>query len=190
MNFFYLATDLLSYGENRIMLPHRSPLSLLPIYLLALILLTLPAATGCSRNADPVTSMPAFSLTSAQDGSTIHSRDFAGQTLVVAFFATWCPPCRQEVPTLIALQEKYGNGDFTVLGISVDQGDARGVRNFMSELGINYPVVMSGPDTPRNFGDVFGIPTTFLIDRQGEIIQRFDGYVDIRVLERELQAVL
>ncbi|ADH87001.1 TlpA family protein disulfide reductase [Desulfurivibrio alkaliphilus] len=169
---------------------HLAPLPLLLFCLFALVLLTLPAVTGCSRSDGPVTSMPTFSLASAQDGRTIHSRDFAGKTLVVTFFATWCPPCRQEVPTLIALQNKYGDGDFSVLGISVDQGDTRTVRNFMNELGINYPVVMSDADTPRNFGDVFGIPTTFLIDRNGEIIQRFDGYVDIRILERELQSIL
>lgn len=167
--------------------PPRSPLGGLAVILLAL----LAAMAACSPNGDSqVASMPSFNLASAEDGSNISSRDFEDQALVVTFFATWCPPCRQEVPNLVALQEKYGNDDFTVLGISVDQGDTRAVRNFMSEMGINYPVVMSDTDTPKNFGDVFGVPTSFLIDHQGEIIQRFDGHVDLPVLERELRAIL
>lgn len=161
--------------------------------LTGVLLLLLAVGAGCGQNAsgtDLGTSMPSFSLASARDDSTINSGDFQGQAMVVTFFATWCPPCRQEVPTLISLHNKYADQNFSVLGISVDQGDSRGVRNFMNELGINYPVAMSSPDTPKNFGDVFGIPTSFLIDRQGDIVERFDGYVDIRVLERQLQAIL
>jgi len=156
-----------------------------------LALLALPLlAVGCSRDGGgPITTLPQFSLASAADGSPINSRDFKGQALIVNFFATWCQPCRQEVPSLIALQNKYGERNFSVLGIAVEQND-RAIRNFMSELGINYPVAMSAPDTPKTFGGVFGIPATFLIDRQGNMIRRFDGHVDIQVLEHELQAIL
>ncbi|MFH7320877.1 TlpA family protein disulfide reductase [Desulfurivibrio sp. D14AmB] len=168
-------------------------LALLPALGLILLLLLLVAGIGCSDRKQQFTmveTMPAFALSSALDGSPIDSRDFQGQAMVITFFATWCAPCRQEVPTLIALQNKYADRNFTVLGISVDQGDTRTVRHFMTELGINYPVAMSDPDTPKSFGNVFGIPTSFLVDRQGNIVQRYDGYVDITVLERALQEVL
>ncbi|MFU8818544.1 MAG: TlpA disulfide reductase family protein [Desulfurivibrio sp.] len=158
---------------------------------LMLLALLLAGVAGCSeKQSTAIDTMPRFSLTSALDESTINSSDFKGKVMVITFFATWCPPCRQEVPTLIALHSKYADRNFSVLGISVDLGDTRVVRNFMSELGINYPVAMSGPDTPKSFGNVFGIPTSFLIDRKGNVVQRYDGYVDITVLERELQAIL
>lgn len=156
---------------------------------LLLALLLVPAA--CADNsANNSASIPDFTLESAVDGSPISNSDFNGQAMVVTFFATWCPPCRQEAPILAALHDKYGGEDFTVLGISVDQGGPRQVRGFMNETGINYPVAMSAPDTPKNFGDVFGVPTSFLVDSQGRIIQRFDGHVDLQVLERELKAIL
>jgi len=168
-------------------------LALLSALGLILLLLLLVAGPGCSDRKQQLTTvgtMPAFTLSSALDGSPINSQDYKGQAMVITFFATWCAPCRQEVPTLIALQNKYADRDFTVLAISVDQGDTRKVRNFMTELGINYPVAMSDPDTPKDFGNVFGIPTSFLVDRKGNIVQRYDGYVDITVLERALQEVL
>ncbi len=156
-----------------------------------LILLFIVVAAGCAEKKKPAgEAMPEFALNSALDESTINSRDLKGTAMLINFFATWCPPCRQEVPTLITLQNKYAGENFTVLAISVDQGGNRTVRNFISELGINYPVVMSAPDTPKKFGDVFGIPTSFLIDRQGNIVQRYDGYVEIGVLERDLRAIL
>ena len=174
-------------------LPTRPASPLSPILALALLTLFI-FIPGCSRDSDraqaQADTMPAFLLEAVPQGDMISSDDFAGQALLVNFFATWCPPCRQEVPSLVALQNKYSGRGFTILGISVDKDGRSLVENFMQEMGINYPVVMSAPDTPRNFGNVFGVPTSFIIDRQGRVVKRFEGYVEIPVLEKEIQAVL
>ncbi|MDZ7640710.1 MAG: TlpA disulfide reductase family protein [Desulfurivibrio sp.] len=156
---------------------------------LLLVLLLLPLA-GCDQQDEEKASIPSFTLQAVRNAGTISDGDFQGQALLINFFATWCPPCREEAPVLAALQDKYGDDDFTVLGISVDQGGIQTVRDFLAEVGINYPVVMSAADTPKSFGGVVGVPTSFLVDSQGQIIKRYEGYVEQRVLERELQKIL
>ncbi len=144
-------------------------------------------ASGCASDA---AQMPRFSLPSAVDGKVLDSNSLQGKTLLVNFFATWCPPCRQEVPSLVALQEKYGAHGFSVVGISTDEGGSRMVVSFIQSMEINYPVVMSDARAPRDFGNVMGIPTSFLVDRSGKIRKRYDGYVDHDTLERDLNAIL
>lgn len=145
------------------------------------------AASGCASDA---AQMPRFALPSAVDGKILNSDSLQGKALLINFFATWCPPCRQEVPGLVALQEKYASHGFSVVGISTDEGGSQGVATFIRNMEINYPVVMSDARTPRDFGNVMGIPTTFLVDRSGKVRKRYDGYVDHNTLERDLNAIL
>jgi len=154
--------------------------SLLAFCLVALGLLLLIAP---AQAASP---MPRFVLPSVIDGKAIDSATFKGKALLVNFWATWCPPCRKEIPSLIALQEKYGAKGFSVIGISTDQGGSSLVAKFAQKMNINYPVVISDNDTPRNFGNILGIPTSFLVDKDGNVRKRYDGYVDHETLERDL----
>ena len=153
---------------------------------LALCILVLVMAST-AHGAAP---MPHFALPSAADGKIIDSNSFKGKTIIVNFFATWCPPCRKEIPSFIKLQEKYGPKGFTVIGISTDQGGPQLVAKFMKKMKINYPVVMSDSQTPRNFGNILGIPTSFLVDSQGNVRKRYDGYVDHNTLERDLNRIM
>ncbi len=153
---------------------------------LAMLLLSVSVAEG--KGEMPV--MPEFSLSSAVDGKEVSSSDFEGQVLLVTFFATWCPPCRQEIPTLIKLQKKYAPKGFSVIGLSVDEKGPKVVVKLIEKEKINYPVLMSDSRTAKGFGGIAGIPTSFLVNRKGEIVKRYPGYVPLSLLEKDIKSEL
>jgi thiol-disulfide isomerase/thioredoxin len=110
--------------------------------------------------------------------------------LLVTFFATWCPPCIQEIPSLIALQDSYKSKGFSEVGFSVDEGDLEPLYNLIEKFGINYPVLLAEPDIARSFGGVSGIPASFLVNGQGEIVKKFLGYVSHDFLEEDIKSML
>lgn len=134
--------------------------------------------------------MPQFALPSVHDNVVIDSRSYQGQTLLINFFATWCPPCRKEIPSLVTLQKKYGPRGFAVVGISTDEGGSALVARFAEKMGVNYPVLLGDPQTMKNFGGIIGIPTTFLVNSQGIIVRRYEGYTEQKILEKELDRLL
>ena len=156
------------------------------IFLATLMLLLLVSAA----NGDPLEKMPEFSLSSALDGNEVRSEDYAGKVMLVTFFATWCPPCRQEIPTLIKLQNDYGDKGFSVIGMSVDEKGPSVVVKMINKEKINYPVLMARGKTARDFGGVAGIPTSFLVNKQGMIVKRYPGYVPHAMLEKDIKDIL
>ncbi len=156
------------------------------IFLAGMLLLLFVSAANGKENEK----MPAFSLPSALDGKTVESGDFAGKVLLITFFATWCPPCRQEIPTLISLQEDFGPKGFSVIGLSVDEKGPKVVVKMIEKDKINYPVLMAKSKTANDFGGVTGIPTSFLVDRQGMIVKRYPGYVPKSLLEKDIKELL
>lgn len=143
-----------------------------------------------SADAQTVDVMPAFSLQSAVDGKVVTSEDFKGKVLLITFFTTWCPPCRQEVPSLIKLQKKFTSRGFSVIGLSIDEKGPKVVVKLIDKEKINYPVLMADNKTKSDFGGIVGIPTSFLIDRQGKVIKRYPGYVPFSRLEKDIQTIL
>ena len=133
--------------------------------------------------------MPEFNLPSALDGEVVKSKDFAGKVLLVTFFATWCPPCRQEVPTLIKLQSDYESKGFSVIGLSVDDKKKVVVKMIKKEK-INYPILMAKGKTARDFGGIVGIPISFLVNKQGIIVKRYTGYIPKSLLEKDIKEIL
>lgn len=136
------------------------------------------------------TRMPSFSLPNAVTGATINSTDFTGKTLLITFFATWCPPCMQEVPTLIELHQQFSKADFSVIGMAVDQGGADVVATLVKKRAINYPVVMADETTAHNFGGIVGIPTSFLINKEGNVVKKYPGYIPHSVLEQDIKKIM
>jgi len=134
--------------------------------------------------------MPAFALPSVVDGKVVSSDSFKNQVLLVIFFATWCPPCRQEIPTLMELHRQYEARGFSVIGLSVDEGGPRIVARLMKQEKINYPVLMADRATARAFGGIAGIPTSFLVNRKGHVVKKYPGYVPHDLLARDIEAVL
>ena len=125
------------------------------------------------------------------NGKTISSADFKGKVVVLDFWATWCPPCRAEIPGFVELQKQYGKDGVAVIGASVDSSDEiAAVKKFAEKFGINYPVGLADQDAVRAFGGVDAIPTTFIIDRDGRIVSRHMGFTEKADLEKEIKPLL
>lgn len=122
------------------------------------------------------------------DGRAISSANFEGKVTIVNFWATWCPPCRAEIPDLIALQKKYGDR-LQIIGVSQDEGPIAGVRQFVTAQQMNYPVVMTTPDLEKAFPGVTALPTSFILDRKGRIVQRHVGLLNPVLTEQETRAL-
>lgn len=111
-------------------------------------------------------------------GNEVGPASFRGKVLVIDFWATWCPPCREAIPHLISMKQKYGDQGFEVLGVSMDKGpDALStVKTFAQEQGVNYPIVIGNQTIANSYGGISGIPTFFIVDKNGYIIKSQTGY--------------
>jgi len=154
--------------------------------LLVALLLFSPLA---AKQLQAATKMPSFELEDVLTGKTIDSRSFNGKSLLVIFFATWCPPCVQEIPNLIKLQNQYRDNGFSVVAISVDQ-EINVVQKMVTRNEINYPVMMADKAVTRNFGGVYGIPTSFLVSSKGTVVKKYSGYVPHSVLVKDLKQII
>jgi len=124
---------------------------------------------------DPV-DVPAFTVRDI-DGKTISLADLKGKVVLVNFWATWCPPCRAEIPDLVKLQDKYRD-KLIVLGISEDEVEPAQVKAFATEQKMNYPIVMATAELRQIFRGVAALPTTFVLDTEGKIQMRHVGMLD------------
>ncbi|MBM3839549.1 MAG: TlpA family protein disulfide reductase [Verrucomicrobia bacterium] len=124
------------------------------------------------------------------DGKPVKSSDFAGKVVILDFWATWCGPCRQEIPGFVELQKQYGKEGLVIVGVSLDDQGPKIVKPFMKKYEINYPIVMDDGKTADLFGGVEAIPTTFVIDREGKIAHKHVGYAPKNQFEKEIKALL
>jgi len=130
---------------------------------------------------------PAFTLTGL-DGRPVSLSDFRGKVVVLDFWATWCPPCKREIPDFIDLQKEYGSKDLQIVGIALDEPDK--VQAFARQNGMNYPVLLGTDDVAMRYGGIEGIPTTFVIDKSGKIVAKFEGFRPREVFETEIKKLL
>jgi thiol-disulfide isomerase/thioredoxin len=131
---------------------------------------------------------PEFSLT-ALDGQTIDLADYRGRVVLLDFWATWCGPCREEIPRFIQLQDKYRERGFQVIGISMDD-EPELVREFYRRFRVNYPVALGGSKLGELYGGVLGLPIAFLVGRDGRIYAKHIGSSDPSILESEVAYLL
>ncbi|MFZ1134783.1 MAG: TlpA disulfide reductase family protein [Candidatus Korobacteraceae bacterium] len=141
-----------------------------------------PQVTTSSNSA------PNFTVNNI-DGKKLSLSDYKGKVVLLDFWATWCTPCRAEIPHFVEMQEKYGPQGFQVIGISMDD-DAKPVREFYQQYKMNYPVAVGDDKLADRFGGVMGLPVNFVIDREGRIHSKHLGATDVSVFDEEVTALL
>jgi thiol-disulfide isomerase/thioredoxin len=131
---------------------------------------------------------PDFTVTDLS-GEKVSLSGLRGRVVLLDFWATWCPPCRREVPGFVRLQKDYGNKGLTALGI-VTLDVPQNVPPFYREFHMNYPVAMGNARLARLYGVDYGLPTTFLIGRDGRIYDKVVGGVDSEYFEHKIDLLL
>ena len=132
---------------------------------------------------------PEFALKDA-NGKTVHLEEYKGKVVLLDFFATWCGPCKIEIPWFMEFERNYKDKGFSVLGVSMDDEGWEVVKPFLADLGVNYRVVIGNDATAQIYGGVDALPTTFLIDRNGRIAAIHIGLASKKVFEDGIQQLL
>jgi thiol-disulfide isomerase/thioredoxin len=138
-------------------------------------------------SAKPVP-VPPYSVTGI-NGATISSSDGRGQVVLLNFWATWCVPCRQEIPALLDLQARY-RGRLLVVGLSVDEGPADKVKQFVKEHQMSFPVAIADAALQDRYGGLPKLPSTFVVNQTGRIVDEYRGALDVSVVEQQVRSLV
>jgi len=149
----------------------------------ALVLLLAISAENAKALEKNYPDAPDFTLTDLS-GNNISLSSFNGKVVFLNFWATWCPPCRKEIPGFIEIYEKYKDQGIVIIGISVDKTGVDSVRDFVEKEKITYPVVMGNSDIVNDYKPGRFIPTTIIVDKNGKIRHKHVGYMDKDTLEK------
>ena len=153
------------------------------------------AGSGCKQSQSTFQTVQMKSL----EDSNITVADYHGKVVLVNFWATWCDPCRVEIPWLIEMQNKYGPKGFTVLGIAMDEEGKPVVAPFVAKerydvngqkLAMNYPIVVGNEKVAEKFGGLLGYPTSILISRDGKVLKRTTGLIDYDATTKMIEGAL
>jgi len=167
---------------------------LLPYFVSSLLLSLVPSFARAEdqqptirfvRNPDPA---PEFSLTGL-DGKPVTLAGSRGKVILLNFWATWCGPCRAEIPDLVELQNKYKDR-LQILGLVVDDDDQDAIKGFAEKFSINYPVAVATNEIRLQYGGIAALPTSFVLDAEGRIVQKHEGLRDPVLYETEIRSLL
>jgi len=172
----------------------------------AMVLLTAVLFAGCRPASAPETPPPAapapelaeqsepagtFDIPSLDgSGGTVSLSAHAGKVVLLDFWATWCPPCRFELPSLNKLYGELKDRGFVIIGMTVDQGSAEKVQPAVAKFGLTYPVGLAGADVQAAYGGIRAVPTKFLLGKDGQVIETFVGLVPEEELRAKIEKAL
>jgi len=152
------------------------------------VLLSLFAVSAAFSGA-PSGKAPNFALKAA-DGNMVELEQLKGKVVVVNFWATWCGPCRKEIPGFIEVYNQYRGKGLEIVGISLDRGGWEVVKPYIEQSKINYPIVVGDGDLAEAYGGIRAIPTTFIVDKDGMIANQHVGYMTKADLEKLVKGLL
>jgi len=122
-------------------------------------------------------------------GKQVRLAEYRGKWVLLNFWATWCAPCREEMPRFSGWQRDYGAKSLQVIGVSMDD-DVAAVKQFLTAYPVSYPIVMGDAKFAEGFGGVLGLPLSYLIDTQGRVVARYQGEVDLAKIDAKLKEFL
>lgn len=132
---------------------------------------------------------PDFALKSIE-GKTVKLSDYKGKVVIIDFWATWCPPCRKGIPDLISIQKDFKD-DLVIIGISLDgEKTIKDVPGFVKSYGINYPIVYGDEKVVAAYGGIEGIPTAFIVDKEGNVVDQHVGLVPIETYVNKIKELI
>jgi peroxiredoxin len=132
---------------------------------------------------------PDFSLFTL-DGQKVKLSDYRGKAVLLNFWATWCPPCKVEMPWFVDLQKQYGKDGLVILGVAMDDSEPATIAKFAQDLGVNYTVLLGTDKVSDDYGDVQYLPTTFFIGRNGAVVDKLTGLLDRKDIEDDVKKAL
>ena len=160
--------------------PKRNPAALFFVAAIvaALLFVGFHAARRSSNGSDPLDptgkAAPDFTLQTL-DGKNVTLSSLRGKGVLLNFWATWCGPCKIEMPWFVELQKEYGPQGLQIVGVAMDDSSPQDIQTFVKEMGVNYPVLLGKEAVGQAYGGVDVLPTTFFIDRNGDIVAREFG---------------
>jgi peroxiredoxin len=134
------------------------------------------SSAGCSKAATKkeVPGAPEFTLKDG-NGQTVHLSDYKGKVVLLDFWATWCGPCKIEIPWFMEFEQQFKDRGFAVLGVSMDEDGWKAINPYVKNMKVNYRVLLGNDEVGGLYGGLDSLPTTFLIDRQGRIVAKHIG---------------
>lgn len=133
---------------------------------------------------------PDFALASLDGKATLKLSDFKGKAVLLNFWATWCEPCKIEMPWFVELQRQYGPQGLQVLGVAMDDTDPKDISEFAHKMGVNYPIAVGKEAVGDQYGGIPYLPSTFYIDRDGKVVDRVYGLVSRSEIEDDIKKAL
>lgn len=137
----------------------------------------------CSLWAASVVAQPVELVLADLDNKDYRLSDYRGKWVVVNYWATWCPPCVEEMPELVFFHDKHKDKDAVVLGVNFEDAPDQQIRDFLEEHLVSYPILLAEPDAMSPLGRIPGLPTTFIVSPKGEVVHRIVGRTSLEKLE-------
>jgi len=148
-----------------------------------------PVGSAVAAVASKGRNAPDFVLTDLQ-GRPVKLSDLRGKAVVLNFWATWCAPCKAEIPLFVELQRRYGAQGLQIVGVNMDDGDQNDVQKFATENRINYPILFGQDKVAQQYGGIDFLPTTFYIDRNGVVMERVFGQAERAEIEQTVRRAI